>query len=322
MTHNSVAKPLLRKKLQGKDVWPYLFIIPFFIIYIAFNFYPLIYSFFISLTKWNGFSESTFIGFQNYIDIFTKDPYFLKSIKNTIIFMLIDIPVVLIGGLLLANMLNSKLLKGSGFFRMAAFAPYLTIPVAIGVLFCLLFDWNAGMINRILVAAGILGKGINFLGIPQLARLVVVMMIVWKYIGYHMIFFNAGILGIPVELYEAADVDGANSFVKFTRITVPMLRPITEFLLIMNIIWGFQLFDEPKVLFSPWMSTSGAAGTAGGPQRAALTAVWNLYDVSFGSQMQYGKGAAIAYGLFLFILAFSIIGLLVIKKSEKKSEVD
>lgn len=314
--------PAKRRRLQGKDVWPYLFILPFFMIYIAFNFYPLIYSFFISLTKWDGFSESTFIGFQNYVDIFTKDPYFLKSIKNTIIFMLMDIPVVLIGGLLLAAMLNSRLLRGSGFFRLAAFAPYLTIPVAIGVLFCLLFDWNTGMINRLLIAVGIIDKGINFLGIPHLSRMVVVLMITWKYMGYHMIFFNAGILGIPTELYEAADVDGASALVKFTRITVPMLRPITEFLLIMNIIWGFQLFDEPKVLFSPWVSTSGAAGTAGGPQRAALTAVWNLYDVSFGSQMQYGKGASIAYGLFLFILIFSIVGLLVIKKAGKNSEVD
>ena len=311
-----------RRRLQGKNVWPYLFILPFFVIYIAFNFYPLVYSFLISLTQWDGFSKSTFIGFQNYADLFTKDPYFLKSIRNTIVFMLMDIPAVLVGGLLLAAMLNSRLLKGSGFFRLAAFAPYLTIPVAIGVLFCLLFDWNTGIVNRILIAMGVLDKGINFLGIPGLSRVVVVLMIAWKYMGYHMIFFNAGILGIPVELYEAADVDGATAFVKFTRITVPMLRPITEFLLIMNIIWGFQLFDEPKVLFSPWVSTSGAAGTAGGPQRAALTAVWNLYDVSFGSQMQYGKGAAIAYGLFLFILAFSVIGLLVIKKAGKNQEAD
>jgi multiple sugar transport system permease protein/cellobiose transport system permease protein len=267
----------------------------------------LIYSFFISLTKWDGFSPATFIGFKNYVDIFTRDPYFLKSIKNTLIFMAFDIPLVAGGGLVLAAILNSRLLKASGFFRMAAFLPYLTIPVAIGILFMLIFDWNTGLINRIFVNLGILKQGINFLGIPMLARGVVVLMIFWKYLGYHMIFFNAGILSISNELYEAADVDGASSFTKFFRITVPMLRPIVEFLLVMNIIWGFQLFDEPKVLFSPWLTSGGGAGTAGGPQRAALTAVWNLYDTSFGTQMQYGKGAAIAYGFCFFLFVFSVV---------------
>lgn len=317
MSGKIVTLSTRRKRIQGKYVWPYLFIIPFFAIYIAFNFYPLINTFFISLTQWDGFRESTFIGFHNYIDIFTKDPYFLKSIVNTLIFMAFDIPIVICGGIMLAASLNSKNLKASGFFRLATFAPYLTIPVAIGVLFSLLFDWNSGIINKILISSGLVHQGINFLGDPNLGRGIVILMICWKYIGYHMIFFNAGILGIPLELYEAADVDGASSFVKFTRITVPLLRPIIEFLLIMNIIWGFQLFDEPKVLFSPWVSASGGAGTVGGPGRSALTAVWNLYDTSFGTQMQYGKGAAIAYGLFLFILIFSGIGLLIIKRRNK-----
>ena len=312
-----VARPKRRTKIQGKHVWPYIFLLPFFIIYLAFNFYPLIYSFVISLHSWDGFSDMTFIGFENYKTIFTNDPYFWKSIGNTLIFMVFDIPISVGGGLLLAVMLNSKLLKGSGFFRLAAFAPYITISVAIGVLFCLLFDWNTGMVNRVLEAMGLIDEGINFLGDPWLARMVVVMMVCWKYMGYHMIFFNAGILGIPMELYEAADVDGASAWTKFSKITVPMLRPILEFLLIMNIIWGFQFFDEPKVLFSPWISTSGGAGTAGGPLRSCLTAVWNIYDTTFGTQMAYGKGAAISYGLFIFILIFSAVGLMVMKKREK-----
>lgn len=309
-----------RKKIQGKHVWPYIFLLPFFVIYIAFNLYPLINTFFISLHSWDGFTDMSFIGFKNYVDLFTTDPYFWKSIGNTLIFMAFNIPISVGGGLLLAVMLNSKLLKGSGFFRLASFAPYITISVAIGVLFVLLFDWNTGMVNRILEAVGLIDEKINFLGTPALARMVVVLMVCWKYIGYHMIFFNAGILGIPMELYEAADVDGASAWTKFSKITVPMLRPILEFLIIMNIIWGFQFFDEPKVLFSPWVSASGGAGTAGGPLRSCLTAVWNIYDTSFGTQMQYGKGAAIAYGLFLFILVFSVFGLTVMRKGGKKDE--
>lgn len=309
------------KKIQGKHVWPYIFVLPFFVIYLAFNFYPIIYSFVISLTEWSGFGESKFVGFANYVNIFTKDPYFLKSIGNTLIFMAFDIPIVIIGGILLAAILNSSLLKGSNFLRLATFSPYITIPVAIGVLFSLLFDWNSGMINKILVGVGAIDSGINFLGVPALMRVVIILMICWKYLGYHMIFFNAGILGIPTELYEAADVDGASGFTKFTRITIPMLRPIIEFLIIMNIIWGFQLFDEPKVLLSPWTSASGGAGTVGGSKRAALTAIWNLYDTTFGTQMQYGKGAAIAYGLFIFISVFSGVALLIINRNKRKGEI-
>lgn len=312
ITHDSGARKRA-VKIQGKQIWPYLFIIPFFLVYLAFNFYPLLYSFVISLTEWDGFRAATYVGFKNYVNIFTQDPYFLKSIKNTLIFMAMDIPIQLGCGIVFAAFLNSKLLKARNFFRLATFAPYLTIPVAIGVLFSLLFDWNSGIINRILLSVGLVDKAINFLGVPQLARATTVLMITWKYIGYHMIFFSAGILSIPVELYEAAEVDGANGIQKFFKITVPLLAPITEFLLIMNIIWGFQLFDEPKVLFSPWVSSSGGTGIVGGPQRSVLTAVWNLYDTSFGTQMQYGKGAAIAYGLFMFILLFSAVILTVIK---------
>ena len=205
----------------------------------------------ISLTQWDGFTEPVFVGLSNFVNIFTDDPYFLKSIGNTLLFMLFNAPFVLIGGLILATMLNSKLIRGRNVFQLATFLPYLTIPVAIGVLFMLLFDWNSGLINRIFVSLGIFQEPVNFLGLPGPARFVVIMMINWKYIGYHAVLFSAGITSIPVELYESAEVDGASAFVKFRKITIPMLRPIIEFLLIMNIINGFQLFDEVKVLFSP-----------------------------------------------------------------------
>jgi multiple sugar transport system permease protein/cellobiose transport system permease protein len=320
MVRSTAVSALGKRKIHGKDVWPFIFMAPFFVVYLAFHLYPILYSFVISLHQWDGFRKATFIGFKNYVTIFTKDPYFLKSIGNTLIFMAFDIPLVLTGGIIMAAILNSQLLKASGFFRFTTFLPYLTIPVAIGILFMLIFDWNMGLLNRILISLGVVKVGFNFLGVPRLARGIVILMIVWKYIGYHMVFFNAGILSISNELYEAADVDGASSLTKFIYITVPMLKPIIEFLLVMNIIWGFQLFDEPRVLFSPWLSISGGAGAAGGPGRAALTAIWNLYDTSFGTQMQYGKGAAIAYGLFLFILIFSNTVLFIIRRNRSKGD--
>lgn len=302
-----------RHKIKSRHVWPYMFILPFFVIYIAFNCYPLIYTFFISLNEWDGFTEPVMTGLSNYKNIFTEDPYFLKSIGNTLLFMAFDIPIVILGGLLLASAFNNRKLKGANFFRTAAFLPYITIPVAIGVLFSLLFDWNSGTINELLARAGLISEHINFLGRPSLARMIVILMICWKYIGYHMIFFNAGISGISMELYEAADVDGAGSFTKFTKITIPLLKPIIEYLVIMNIIWGFQLFDEPKVLFSSWTSSTGASSLVGGPLKSCMTAIWYIYDTSFGSQMRYGKGAAAAYGTFMFILIFSLAAFIVMK---------
>ena len=302
-----------RKRITGKQYWPYLFVTPFFVIYLAFNVYPLISTFIYSLHDWDGFGEMKFVGLANYKTIFTTDPYFLKSIGNTLIFMLGDIPICLVGGILLAVVLNSKLLKGKNFFQVTTFLPYLTISVAIGVLFSLMFDWNQGTINKLLIQWGILNKGINWLGQPKLARFTTIMMVCWKYIGYHMVFFNAAITGIDMELYEAADVDGAGAWKKFSRITLPLLRPTWEFLLVMNIIWGFQFFDEPKVLFSSWTSASGGTGVIGGPQRAALTAIWNIYDTAFGTTMHYGKAAAESYGLALFIVAFTVGVLLILR---------
>ena len=150
-----------RKVFDGLRMWPYLFILPFFVIYLAFGIFPIVYSFVISFTSWNGFGKATFIGFQNYINIFTKDPYFFKSIGNTLIFMAIDTPVLIVGGIVLAAVFNSKLIKYRDAFRLAVFSPYLTIPVAIGILFGLLFDWNSGIINKLLIATGIVDQGIN-----------------------------------------------------------------------------------------------------------------------------------------------------------------
>lgn len=309
-----------RRKIKGRHVWPYMFILPFFIIYIAFNCYPLVYTFFISLQNWDGFSKPTMAGLANYKNIFFEDPYFMKSIGNTLLFMIIDISIVIIGGLLLASVFNNRKLKGANFFRTATFLPYITIPVAIGVLFSLLFDWNSGTVNKLLSGIGLIKENINFLGTPSLSRMTVILMICWKYIGYHMIFFNAGISGISTELYEAADVDGATSFTKFTKITIPLLKPIIEYLVIMNIIWGFQLFDEPKVLFSSWTSSVGSNSLVGGPLKSCLTAIWYIYDTTFGSQMRYGKGAAAAYGTFMFILLFSIGAFAVMKFMGRKGK--
>jgi len=280
-------------------LWPYIFLAPFIVLYLSFHIYPILYSFFTSFTSWDGVGAKKFVSLDNYMTVLTKDPYFWKSIGNTLLIMLMSTPVVILLGLLLANFLF-QLTRGRSFFQTINFLPYITTPVAIGLIFAFMFDWTAGAVNVFLINLGILQEGINWLGEPLYARIVVSTMIIWKYTGYHMAIYLAGISAISPDLYEAAKVDGSSSFHTFVKITVPLLAPITMFLILTDLIGGLQMFDEPRLLFS----NSGAA--VGGPERSLLTAVWHYYDVTFASS-RFGYGSAVAFTLFLIIIGFTLL---------------
>jgi multiple sugar transport system permease protein/cellobiose transport system permease protein len=286
--------------------WPVVFLAPFFVCFIVLGLYPIFYSFFISLTDWTGINEKTFIGFQNYIKIISSDVNFRKSIGNTFYIILTANSLTLILGLLLANFLfNQK--RGRTVFQTINFLPYVTTPVALGLLFKLLFDWKYGTVNRILISLGILKEGIYWLGTARTAPLVIIFLIIWKYVGYYMAIFLAGLTSVPEELYEAAVVDGAGKTASFFFITIPMLRPILTFASVTSLIGGLQLFDEPTIIFS-----SQTSPTFGGPDRSVLTIVWNFYDIAFRNQFRMGYGSAIAFLLFLIIVIVSAVGTRVI----------
>lgn len=313
---NPKWKPMTHRRYLQRTA--YLFIFPFFIIYFVFNFFPILYSLFLSFFEWDGMHEMTFIGFENYIKMFTTDPYFLKSIQNTMILMLLYIPASLVLGLLMANILSSALVKGKRFFQVVNYFPYIITPVAIGLIFYLLFDWSSGTVNKVLLSLGVITDAINWLGNENYARLVVGLMLTWKNIGYCMMLYLAGIAAIPSELYEAAKIDGANARQTFFSITLPMLKPITLFVTTTSIVNGFQLFDEVKMLLGN--STVGMA-VIGGPNRSCLTAVWNLYDTAFGftsGGQRLGYGSAVAYGLFLFIALMSLVNYLITQRKGQK----
>ena len=290
----------------------YLFILPFFVFFISFNLYPMIYSFVLSFYQWNGVGRRTFLGFNNYVRLFTSDPSFFRSIGNTIIFLLGSLPLMIIAGLLIATLLSRKGLKGVRFFQTSQFLPYIIAPVSVAMLFLLLFDWSTGMVNQILLRLGILSEGLNWLGSPGLARLVVILLIVWCQLGYVVTLFLAGMTNISPDLLEAAEVDGASYFQKLLKIIVPLLKNIILFIVITGTIGGLQLFDAPQMLFSSGITVRAL----GGPGRSGLTAVWYLIDTSFGRSTgtpQMGYGAAISYSLFLIIgvisfVNYSIIG--------------
>lgn len=282
-------------------IWPYIFVAPFAIFYMIFSLFPILYSFYISLFDWNGISDKVFIGIKNYIRIFTKDPLFYKSVWNTILMMLMSTPITLILGMILAFALFN-MTRGKKFFQTANFLPYITTPVAIGFIFSYLFDWSSGYINLVLIKLGIIHQGIYWLQDPWTARMVVAIMIIWRYLGYFMTIYLAGLTAIPDEIYEAAKVDGASIIKIFFKITIPMLKNITVFLIVTSVIGGLQMFDEPVMLYSGW-----GAANVGGPDHAVLTVVWKFFDDAFRTNSYLGYGAAISYSLFVIIVVCSLI---------------
>ena len=293
--------------------WPYVYMAPFFLAYFMFFVFPTIYSLVISFTDWDslvGEKGRKFVGLANYVRIFTKDKLFFKSIGNTFLFMIVYIPILIIGSLVLATMLY-QLKWGRRLFQTVNILPYITTPVAIGVIFSTMFDTTTGIVNKVLEVLEIISQDINWLGDPTLARVVVILIIVWKNMGYYLLIYFAGLATIPDDIIEAAKVDGANTWQVFWKITVPFLRPITVFLILTSIISGFQLYDEPYLLYSSQNST------VGGPGRACMTSMIYFYDQTFKSSTKLGYGAAISYAIFIVIL---IVSFLVSKIINKKDE--
>jgi ABC-type sugar transport system permease subunit len=226
------------------------------------------------------------------------DPNFYKAIKNTVIIFCFSIPIELALGLMTATALKDFFSKTRSAFQLFNFLPYITTPVAVGIIFSLMFDWKSGAVNGLLNVFGV--SSVYWLGVPWASRAVVVSMIVWKGYGYNMVMFLAGLSTIPGELYEAAKIDGANWWQGFRKITLPMLRPIFVFVVTTSIINAWKLFDEPQLLFS------GNTQPIGGPERSVLTVIMSYYESAF-RQFQFGYGSAIAYVLFIIIAIFSIV---------------
>jgi multiple sugar transport system permease protein/cellobiose transport system permease protein len=285
-----------------RNKWPVIFATPFLTAYGLFMLFPMLYSFYLSLFEYNGIVEKHFVGFSNYINLFTKDKLFLKSLFNTVFIMLMSLPVNLILGLVVAYLLFS-LVRGRRVFQVVNFLPYITTPVAIGFIFSYIFDWNSGILNGLLTHFGILEENYFWLQQPWSARLIVALMIVWRNFGYCMMIYLSGMTAIDQDIYEAAAIDGAGKLKTFFAIVVPLLKNVSVFLLITAMIGGFQMFDEPVQLYSGW---SAASRSVGGPEYSVLTVIWKFYDDSFGSNTRLGYGAAIAYTLFLIIGACSL----------------
>jgi len=272
---------------------PYFYISPYFILFFIFSLYPILYSFYISFTDWNGSKTKTFIGIQNYITLF-GDHNFWLSLWNSIMIFLMYVPLMLFLALIFASILNANWMIGKGFFRMALFVPNFVSVVAVSFVFVLLFNMQDGLINTLLKNIGWIDKPIPWLESPWLARFSVAMMVLYRWLGYNMLLLLTGLQSIPKDLYEAAYVDGATKVQSFFQITIPLVKRILLFCTILSTIGTFSLFTEPFIL------------TKGGPLNSTLTPVLMLYNESF-QNFNFGYSSAIAVCFFILMMFVSLL---------------
>lgn len=283
-------KKNIKSSTKNEIVTAYLMMAPDIIGLLVFVFIPILYAFYVSLHDWNGISEMVFAGFKNYAKLM-KDDSFWKSIRITVKYTLMYVPSIFCLALLLATLLNSLKGKMQSFFRTAYFMPYAISSVIAGLMWSFNFDPMKGYFNQILKAMGFPAQ--KFLASTTQALGSVAVVGVWMVLGYNTILFLSAIKDIPVSYYEAADIDGANGLHKFFKITLPLLKNSSLFILVVTTIGSFQAFDVIKVM------------TNGGPASATNTTVLYVYQQAF-EVSQMGYSSAVAFILFLFIMLLTV----------------
>lgn len=280
-------------RARGASQWPtaYLFLLPAIAILGTFNIYPALYSLYLSFFKWNGFTpDRDFVGLGNYTRLFST-PEFWNSLKVTTLYAGGVTLFSLVLGLLVAVLLNQPI-KGRTIYRVLYFLPVITPTVAAGVVWKYLFDPSKGAVNSLLGGVGIHGP--NWLVDPKWALLAVIIVGVWKRVGFNSVVYLAGLQGVPQSYYEAAQIDGATPWQQLRYVTVPLLTPTTFFLIITSLIEAFQVFDLVYVM------------TAGGPLGATDVFGFYLYREGF-KYSQLGYASAIAYVMFALIFLATLV---------------
>jgi len=278
--------------INQKKILPYLLVSPYMVHFLMFVAFPVVFSVVLTFHKWNIIAPMEYTGLNNYILLF-NDKIFLKSVGNTLIFLLIHIPLQIIIALFIAEILNQKI-KLKGAFRGAFFLPVIVSGVVVTILWQQLYGFDTGLFNRLLTGIG-LGK-IGWLTDPDIAMASIAVMATWKNVGLYIILFLVGLQTVPTQYYEAADLEGANHWQKFFKITLPMINPTIFMVVILSTIGGFSLFIEPYIM------------TGGGPLNSTISAVLYIYKQGF---FYYHMGYAATLGLFF---AFIILAVVVVQK--------
>lgn len=281
-------KGLTLEKKHNLTGW--VFLTPAVLLICWCSFYPMIQAFILSLQTGLGVNLK-FGGFANYIRIL-KDPTFRGTLFNTIFYLIIQVPIMLVLALTLASMLNNKDLRFKGIFRTCIFLPCATSLVSYSMIFRSLFA-NEGFINVVLRSLGM--NTINWFGNTWAARAVIIIALVWRWTGYNMVFYLAGLQNIEYSVYEAAKIDGANPLQTFFKITVPLLKPTILMTTITSTNGTLQLFDESMNL------------TNGGPGKSTMTMSHYIYNTSFVQSPNFGYAAAMSIIILVMVAVLAVI---------------
>lgn len=301
---------------RPRPVWQYWrqysAISPFFLVFMGFNLIPVGFTLYLAFQRWDGLGDMQFVGLDQFRYMW-QDPVFWLSVRNTIVIWVLATFPMLFLSLVLANLLNASI-RFTGFYRVAYFLPNVTSLVAIAIFFFAVFSSQYGIVNATLHALHL--PEVPWMSNSWGIKLVIAMLMMWQWTGYNAIIYLAGLQAIPTQLYEAAKIDGAGAVQIFFRITIPMLRPIILFTLIVSTVTGLQSFTEPQVLFG---STAANNPNSGGPGQAGLTMMLYFYHQAFDAN-DYGYAAAIVWALFLLILLFAVINWRLVARSERSGE--
>ena len=282
----------LHKAKLKTDITGWVFVGVASILIFTFFFYPMINAFWLSLHSGMGVNLN-FVGFDNYIRLF-RDATFITAVGNTFIYLIIQVPVMIILALFFSTILNRSDLKFRGFFRTAIFLPSITSLVAYATVFTVLFG-HQGVINQLLLRTGLIGSPMQWLTDPVLARITIIIAITWRWTGYNMIFYLSALQNVDAAIYEAARIDGASAVDQFFKITIPMLKPIILFTAIMSTNGTLQLFDEVVNI------------TGGGPGNATLTMSQYIYNLSFVFTPDFGYAATVSYAILIMVVILAFI---------------
>ena len=282
----------MKKKLTVKKIGSaWLFVIPALIPLIVFWIYPILRSIFISFTDWDYMSPNyNFVFFDNFIALF-KDQRFYDALWNTVVFTLGTLIPTIVLGLLLA-LLMQKSFKGSGIIKFILFSPWVTPTVAVSIVWTWIYEPSSGIANAILNFFGL--PGLQWIKSSQTAMLAVIIVTVWKSLGYAMIFYLSALEKVPKELYEASGMDGAKSWQRFRDVTIPCISPTTFFLMIITMVNSLQAYDQIQIL------------TQGGPSGSTRTLLYMYYQLGF-EEFNMGQATAVAIVLILITVLLSVV---------------
>ncbi|NIM93399.1 MAG: ABC transporter permease subunit [Anaerolineales bacterium] len=287
----------LWKRIKEKR-WAYAFISPFYFLWLVFGLGPFLFSLYLIFARWEGIGPIEFVGLKNFQYLINPGggEVFWKAIGNGVIIFFMYVPIMTFLAIVLAVILNSKRVRGFRIFRTLIFAPYVTSMIAAGFTFRLILEQDGGLFNVLLNMVGL--PGVPWLEDEWWVRVSLSLLVIWGWLGYNMVLMLAGLQTIPSELTEAAEIDGANSVQTFFYITIPLLRPVIIFSLILSTIGTFALFNEVYALtFVP-----------GGPLRAILTPFLHIYNEAF-QDFRFGRASAMSYVYALIIFTASLLQL-------------